>query len=280
MSAYDINWSALLSASSGNVSPGYGACFDAAGVYYLVATTANLAAAGGLISGIILTAGAPSGTVAIQYTGEIPPAITGLGAGAAGDVSLDATGKMVRGSSLVIGQCNATGTVKLGSSSTTAGAGDWTGQAGANTVVQVTGTAGVLPVLATEVDQTGDTKCKPFTKTTHYVTTGSGQETAYTGPTPSAGGVKVNVAVVATNAAGAQVASWDISTLFRYTGGVLTQQGTVPSSSGVAPDNNSSGASAWLATVDSTGTTPRVRVTGGASGVEFGIVYQSIPVVP
>ncbi len=124
MSFADINWSARLSASSGNVAPMYGACRDAQGVYYVVATTANLTAAGGLICGIILTAGAPSGTVVIQYTGEIDAAVSGLGVGAAEFVELNAAGALVRATSagpLTIGLCGTSGNILLGSRSTGGG---------------------------------------------------------------------------------------------------------------------------------------------------------------
>ncbi len=124
MALGDINWSATLHATAGVVSPGDGACRYSSGVGYVVATTTNLAAAGGLFEGVFLDAGAPGGSVRIQYVGPIDAGVTGLGSGAAGDVSLDTNGRMVRGVTAVpIGTCNARGDVVLSSGGGSAGTG-------------------------------------------------------------------------------------------------------------------------------------------------------------
>ena len=148
------------------------------------------------------------------------------------------------------------------------------------TVTQVDGSGGVLPVIATEVDCNGDTNCKPKTVWGNFLATGSSQATAYSGASlAAAGAYKLNVAGVATDTGGSDCASWDISLLLRFAGGSLSIQGNIPTSTGIIPDNNSSGASGWLLTVDVSGTTPRIRFTA-TSGVRLGFVYQLIPVVP
>lgn len=114
MALADINWSAHLSATSGNVTPGYGACRDALGIDYVVATAANLIAAGGMLEGIFLTAGAPSGTVQIQVTGPLDRTITGLGTGAATSIGLNALGALTRGGTPAIGVCNQWGDAVIG----------------------------------------------------------------------------------------------------------------------------------------------------------------------
>jgi hypothetical protein len=117
MSSYSINFTAVLSAVSGNVSPGYGACREVGGTgRYVVATTANLAAADALLAGVILTPGTSSTAVALLSSGELSAAISGLGAGAAGPVGLDANGKMTRAVSAddAIGRCDTLGNCVIG----------------------------------------------------------------------------------------------------------------------------------------------------------------------
>ncbi len=117
MALADINWSARLASTSGNVPPMYGVCRDAQGVNYVIATTANLAIANGLIGGISMTAGAPNGTIAVQFTGEIEAAVSGLGVGAASFVELNAVGAIVRAANpgpLTVGICGTNGNILLG----------------------------------------------------------------------------------------------------------------------------------------------------------------------
>ncbi len=125
MSTWSINFSAKLSAAAGDPPIGYVACHDQYGVAYVVATTANLALADGLIAGIFITTNTPPGNVVIQYTGELDPTISGLGTGLAEFVEPDATGKLVRSATagaLTIGVCDTKGNVKLGASGAASGA--------------------------------------------------------------------------------------------------------------------------------------------------------------
>ncbi len=146
------------------------------------------------------------------------------------------------------------------------------------TVAQVDGSAGILPVIASEIICND---CQTNLETWTSVAN-STQETAYTADAiGAAGGCKLNVAIVATAANGADVASWDISTLARAASGgglTVTLQGTVPSSGGVAPDNFSSGASGWTATVDISSASPRVR-TSAPTGTKWRIVFQNVQVL-
>ena len=148
MAYSDINWSATLSTSSGNISPMYVTCMDASGNYVL-ATTANLAAVNGLVEGVILDPGSPGNTVRVQYTGSIPRGLSLLGTGAASTVGPDATGRLVRGGTPTIGTCNVYGDVVL--ANTGGGATGATGAAGAPGAPGATGPApaGTGPVVVT-----------------------------------------------------------------------------------------------------------------------------------
>ncbi len=133
MSTWSINFSARLSAAAGSPAIGYVACHDSTGVDYVVATTANLALADGLISGIFITTNIPTGSVVIQYTGELTPAISGLSTGTAEFVEADATGKLVRAATagpLTVGFCDTKGNVVLGSRGTATPLATPTGAAG------------------------------------------------------------------------------------------------------------------------------------------------------
>lgn len=290
---YSVNFSAVLSSTAGTIALGDVLCQASTGDGYVLSTTANKGTRYSV--GIARAPSSSPSTVPIQSNGIADASVTGLGVQAGGltqFVRVSSAGRLERvaipgASDEVVGLADEFGNVLCGfvglslNLAGTAVGGSLAGTLPNPTVVQVDGVAGILASVAREIRQTVDTKCQPRTITNHYTTVGTSQETAYTAAAVLTGGAKVDAAILATSASGADVASWDISALFRLTSGTLTMQGTVPSSAGVAPDNNSSGASGWLATVDFTGTTPRVRVTSpGGSGVTFGIVYQSIPVVP
>ncbi len=118
MSVSDINWSATLHATSGPVALGDLLCMHASAETYVRATTANFAAVG-ILGGVALSAGAPTDTIRIQYTGEVPATVTGLGVGAVAAVGVSALGRMVRlvgtiaAGTVILGDCDARGNVRL-----------------------------------------------------------------------------------------------------------------------------------------------------------------------
>ena len=116
MSTYDINWSGVLHSSSGTVSIGKVMCLHSSGTYYVVATTANLALANGIWTGVALSAGTGNDTISIQQTGYLTPANSGIAAGTAGYAEINSTGTLVRAtdtSATTVGQCDAFGGVVL-----------------------------------------------------------------------------------------------------------------------------------------------------------------------
>lgn len=311
MALADINWSAHLSATGGNVTPGYGACRDALGIGYVVATAANLIAAGGMLEGIFLTAGAPSGTAQIQVTGPLDRTITGLGPGTVTTVGLDPTGAMVRDATPVIAVCNQWGdavltpgaspdvvAIVLATAATSefadvlAGSVDFNnvilneimggscaGTIGAAKVVQLDGDTGVLPVVATEVDSIGDTNCTAMTFIGSYLTTDATQSNAFESPDLTSGTWKVNIALVADMDNAADGGGWDISFTFKATGvNTAAIAGSVPGN--VPPDDGSGGVSTLRATVAVIADTFVLKVTGDPfTNVTFGYVVQIITAI-
>lgn len=118
MSAYDINWSAKVVGTTGNVGPGDVLCPDVTNDNYVQATTANLAAVG-RIGGVAISAVSPPGQAVLQYSGEIAAVITGLGAGIATAVGINSSGRMVRlvatpaATDFILGDCDVLGAVTL-----------------------------------------------------------------------------------------------------------------------------------------------------------------------
>jgi hypothetical protein len=103
---------AYLTGTTGTVAAGTVLCFtNAATDRFVVATSANLSTYGQNPAGIALTA-ADNDTpyTEMQSVGFVPASITGLGAGAAGDICVNSSGALARGSSPdVVGQCDAEG---------------------------------------------------------------------------------------------------------------------------------------------------------------------------
>lgn len=107
---------AYLTGATGPVAVGKVLCFtNAATDRFVVATTANLSTYGQNPSCIALTAGDNTNVeVEVQQVGFVPNSITGLGAGAAGDVCVSALGVLARGSSpVVVGKCDAEGNAHI-----------------------------------------------------------------------------------------------------------------------------------------------------------------------
>jgi hypothetical protein len=127
MSFWDINWSARASVGVG-VLLGQAVCKNTADKSnYLPATSANLAAVGRL-SGIAVSIPDLYGIFAIQYSGEVPSSITGLGAGVASPVIVGTDGKLARKASpqagdYSVGTCDADGDLTLLSATQSGGSG-------------------------------------------------------------------------------------------------------------------------------------------------------------
>ncbi len=156
-------------------------------------------------------------------------------------------------------------------------AGSIGGSSGTPTVVKVDGASGVLPVLATEIDCTGDSKCQPKSFIGHFATTNNTQATAYVSPHLTAGTWKINIAITADMNNAVDGGSWDISFTMKATGaGTAVIVGTSPSDA--APAGSTAAVAALKATVDILTDTFRVRVTGDAAiRTAFGYYVQIIP---
>lgn len=92
-------WTGYLSPVTPDIPIGVCMIADAAGLYYVVATAEARAAAGRTIAvaGLTITAGCSAiPAVEIQTVGPCPPAITKLGAGAAGPIVVNDDGKLER----------------------------------------------------------------------------------------------------------------------------------------------------------------------------------------
>lgn len=90
-------------------------CYNSDASALVVATTANLATAGGVYCGIQLNDTGTDGTAQVQSGGMVPNSITGLGAGSAGFVKINSSGRLARASSVadtpIFGKCDALGNV-------------------------------------------------------------------------------------------------------------------------------------------------------------------------
>lgn len=120
MSNYSINLSAVLNQASGAVSPGLAMCKSTDFSTYVVATTANLAAIGGEISGFALTYASISqdgntGVIELLYNGELAASKTQLGIGTAVDIYVDPSGLLTRTPTAVgpVGKCFTDGSAKI-----------------------------------------------------------------------------------------------------------------------------------------------------------------------
>lgn len=131
---YSITFSANVSPVSSGVGIGLGACRDASGTSYVVATSANLITAGNQLEGIFLTNTPAGQSASVQSGGSLNRAITNLGAGAAGPIGLNSAGVIVRGGSPVIGTCNQYGDAFLQPPSAASGGGGGGGITTANFV--------------------------------------------------------------------------------------------------------------------------------------------------
>lgn len=119
MTQYDIVFSGRLSASLPTLGIGYVVCLDAAGQFYVAATSANLALAGGSAHGVVLTdASTTNPAVTVQSSGPLSAAYAPyVGVGAVSAVGPDTlTGKLVRvadDASNIIGDCDAHGNCRI-----------------------------------------------------------------------------------------------------------------------------------------------------------------------
>ena len=151
---FSVSFSATMAGAAGAIAAGYGVCQDSSG-QYVVATSANLALYG-RFGGIAVTdASLANLGFAVQYVGEIPSAVTGLGAGTRSAVILDATGKMARSatpnysSDIVVGDCDVNGNVTLTNISRVSPPAGGGGSAPSGTgIAHVSGGAFVSPAAA------------------------------------------------------------------------------------------------------------------------------------
>lgn len=270
-------WSVRVSGTSGVVTAGLGACRDSAGIDYVIATTANLAAAGGLLEGIFLTATAPLNTAAIQVAGPINHAVTGLGAGAATTVGLSATGVITRGATPAIGTCNQYGDVVLAAPVAAGGfvaGGDLTGTGSSQQVVAATGAAGTLPVSCATVSNTSAAKVQFRTDIGATVqTTNNTQTTIYSKAIsfPDGGG---NMEFIVSATDGTDSAVWKVSAFFNEAVATVAFIGATPTDD--TTTNSSAGAATWKNKVDLSGNTVRCRGTGEVGkNITWSVVAQS-----
>ncbi len=113
MAQYDIDWTGVLEATTGEIAIGDALVRIPVEGTYALATTANLAAYG-RTAGIALRAGdAINRSVPVLLTGMAVPSITGLGTGAQSWVRVSALGRLERctpsGSDDVVGRCETDG---------------------------------------------------------------------------------------------------------------------------------------------------------------------------
>lgn len=117
MAVYDVQWSAVLVATTANVAIGRVLVRNTSTAYYEIATSANRALYG-RATGIATTAGdANNRSVQIQTNGICPPSVTGLGTGTASWVRVSTTGFLERctpsGSDDVVGWAETDGSAHL-----------------------------------------------------------------------------------------------------------------------------------------------------------------------
>lgn len=132
---YDVNFSARLHSSSPSVARYSVACLAADGSTYTAASTAALAAAGGIPAGLFLDDSGPLGVSSIQVSGICPKAMSSglVSVGTVGAVGPNAGGVLALGGTPTIGSVDSFGNVYLVKPST---------------VVQIDGSAGVATVAA------------------------------------------------------------------------------------------------------------------------------------
>jgi hypothetical protein len=116
-----IVYNAQMSAAAGSIAAGQVVTLDPTTGAYVPATAAARAAAGGIVSGVALTAASSTvqGFTLLLDGAEIAPDVSGLGAGAASPVIVGATGYLERkaspvyGTDAIVGDAYADGTVVL-----------------------------------------------------------------------------------------------------------------------------------------------------------------------
>lgn len=133
-SIVSYSFSAVLSATSGDIAIGDWLVKDTTGNAYVKATSANRAAVGGYVEGISLDAASSGGAVRILTVGPIPKEVTGLTSGAAGLICVDSVGRTVRYGDVttpIVGWCYAIGDGMIGafpqSTPSAPGSSSWSG---------------------------------------------------------------------------------------------------------------------------------------------------------
>lgn len=146
------------------------------------------------------------------------------------------------------------------------------------TVVQVDGAAGVLPVIATTVNCTGNAKCQPFTRISSFLTVdATANQVAFTSPALPNGTWQGNAILTADMNDATNGGRWNISFVIKVAAGVATLIGTVPTND---PPDGSAGASALRANIAVTTNHFEILVTGaGAVNTRFGYFVQCVPAV-
>ncbi len=103
--------------SGASCSQGDVVCYNSTSTVLVTATTAALATASGMALGVALEDSTSGDSAQIQVAGVVPASISGLGAGAAGYVKINSSGRMARASSIadtpIVGECNLLGDVRL-----------------------------------------------------------------------------------------------------------------------------------------------------------------------
>jgi len=130
---------------------------------------------------------------------------------------------------------------------------------------------------ATSVSNNANAKATPTYAQAANVQTTDGTQTTLASLTWATTGVlALSVLVTATKSDGTQGAAWSVTAAFRCAAGTLTQLGTATAVPiGTADD------AAWAVTIDRSGTTIRVRVTGNAGDtIQWGCIYTSLSVIP
>jgi hypothetical protein len=158
--------------------------------------------------------------------------------------------------------------------------GDVTGALGSNVVEQISGTGGNVNIACANQTSTANAKFQPFSAQAQFTATGAFEALYNSYTIPVNTGVQVDVIITAISSSGVDFASWKLSFGAQRVGaGSALTVGSNPSSFGVIPDRNTTGAAAWLATVILSGNI--VQVKGQAvSGVIWGISFQSLPINP
>jgi hypothetical protein len=149
--------SALMSSAQGTIGIGYVVIPSLSGEDYVVASAANLAAAGRstACAGISLTAASTTNrSFEMQVIGPVPPSITALGTGAAGHIKVDSSGRLARGvatgAELPAGKCDADGWAYINfNASGDADVADDIAKSGGSTIDRVRGLR-AIPLVGTD----------------------------------------------------------------------------------------------------------------------------------